>query len=266
LIKVVVIGAGGRMGRTIIKCIDDTEGVIVSGGTEYSGHPAIGNDLGELAGIGKKGISIVENIESALGGCDVIIDFTTPDSSIKALNAALNSGKSIIIGTTGFSRYQKEIIRKAAEKIRCVFAPNMSIGVNVLFKVVEDVSKTLGDAYDIEIVEAHHRFKKDSPSGTAVRFSEIIADSLDRDINEVGIYGREGITERKTKEIGIHTVRAGDIAGEHRILFGGMGETVELLHRAQSRETFARGSIHAAKWVVKESPGLYDMQDVLGFR
>ena len=266
MIKIVVIGAGGRMGKTIVKCIDDTEGVIIAGGTEHSGNPAIGNDLGDLAGIGKKGISVVENIESALADCDVIIDFTTPDSSIKTLDAALSLRKSIIIGTTGFSRDQKEIIRKAAEKIRCVFAPNMSIGVNVLFKVVEDASKILGDVYDIEIIEAHHRFKKDSPSGTAVRLSEIIAGSLDRDINEVGVYGRKGITERKSKEIGIHTVRAGDIVGEHRVLFGGMGETVELLHRAQSRETFARGSIHAAKWVVKEPPGLYDMQDVLGFR
>ena len=266
MIKIVVIGAGGRMGKTIVACVDDTDGVNIIGGTEYSGHSSIGSDLGLLAGIGEKGVFVVENIEDALKDCDVIIDFTTPESTIKTLNAAVSCEKSIVIGTTGFSAEQKKMINQAAEKIRCVFAPNMSVGVNVLFKIAEDVSKALGDAYDVEIVEAHHKFKKDAPSGTAVRLSEIIADSLDRDIDQVGVYGRQGIAERTPKEIGIHTVRAGDIVGEHRVLYGGMGETLELFHRAQSRETFARGSIRAAKWVVNQSPGLYDMQDVLGLR
>ena len=191
MIKVVVIGAGGRMGKTIVACVEDTQGVSISGGTEHAGHPSIGSDLGELAGIGKKEISVVESVEEALADCDVVIDFTTPESSIKTLDAVLRCEKSIVIGTTGFSAEQKEIISQAAEKIRCVFAPNMSVGVNVLFKIAEDVSKTLGDAYDVEIVEAHHKFKKDAPSGTAVRLSEIIADSLDRDINKVGVYGRK---------------------------------------------------------------------------
>ena len=266
MIKIVVIGAGGRMGKTIVTCTDDTDGVSVIGGTEYSGHSAIGSDLGVLAGVGRKDIFIVENIEDALTDCDVIIDFTTPESSIRTLNTAVSYEKSIVIGTTGFSAEQKNKISEAAEKIRCVFAPNMSIGVNVLFKVVADVSKALGDAYDVEIVEAHHKFKKDAPSGTAVRLSEIVAESLDRNIDQVGVYGRKGMTERDPKEIGIHTVRAGDIVGEHRVLYGGMGETLELFHRAQSRETFARGSIRAAKWVVNQPPGLYDMQDVLGLR
>ena len=266
MIKIVVIGAGGRMGKTVVACVEDTQGVSITGGTEHIGHSAIGSDLGELAGIGKKGIFIVENVEEALADCDVVIDFTTPDSSIKTLNAAVSCEKSVVIGTTGFSAEQKKIIIQAAEKIRCVFAPNMSVGVNVLFKIAEDVSKTLGDAYDVEIVEAHHKFKKDAPSGTAVHLSEIIADSLDRDINEVGVYGRKGMAERTPKEIGIHTVRAGDIVGEHRVLYGGMGETLELFHRAQSRETFARGSIRAAKWLVNQLPGLYDMQDVLELR
>ena len=266
MIKIVVIGAGGRMGKTIVACVDDTDGVSIIGGTEYSGHSSIGSDLGLLAGIGEKGVFVVENIEDALKDCDVIIDFTTPESSIKTLNAAVSYEKSIVIGTTGFSAEQKKMINQAAKKIRCVFAPNMSVGVNVLFKIAEDVSKALGDAYDVEIVEAHHKFKKDAPSGTAVRLSEIIADSLDRDIDQVGVYGRQGMAERTPKEIGIHTVRAGDIVGEHRVLYGGMGETLELFHRAQSRETFARGSIRAAKWVVNQSPGLYDMQDVLGLR
>ncbi|MDP6477456.1 MAG: 4-hydroxy-tetrahydrodipicolinate reductase [Nitrospinaceae bacterium] len=266
MIKIVVIGAAGRMGKTILSCIEDTKGVSIAGGSEYAGHPAIGNDVGETAGIGTKGIAIVENIEDAMADCDAVIDFTTPESSINTLSVAVKYEKSLVIGTTGFSVEQKKSISHAAESIRCVFAPNMSIGVNVLFKVAGDVAKIMGDAYDVEIVEAHHKFKKDAPSGTAVRLSEIIADSLGRNLDEVGVYGRKGMAERTQKEIGIHTVRAGDIVGEHRVLFGGMGENLELFHRAQSRETFARGSIHAAQWLVNQSPGLYDMQDVLGLR
>lgn len=266
MIKIVVVGVGGRMGKAIVLCIEDTEGVSLTGGTEYLGHPGIGSDIGEIAGIGKKGIAIVGNIEDILVDCDVIIDFTTPEVSIRNLNMAVKHGKSVVIGTTGFSKEQKELIGQAAKSIRCVLAPNMSIGVNVLFKVVGDVAKILKDTYDVEITEAHHKFKKDAPSGTAVRLSEIIADSLERNINEVGIYGRKGITERMPKEIGIHTVRAGDIVGEHKVLFGGMGENLELFHRAQSRETFARGSIRAATWLVNQPHGLYDMQDVLGLR
>ena len=266
MIKIVVVGAGGRMGKTVVLCSEDTKGVNITGGTESPGHPTIGTDIGELAGIGKKGIAIVENIEDALANCDVIIDFTTPETSIHNLNVAAKYEKSIVVGTTGFSEAQKNFISQAATGVRCVLAPNMSIGVNVLFKVAGDVAKILDDAYDVEIVETHHKFKKDAPSGTAVRLSEIIADSLDRNIDEVGVYGRKGIAERKSKEIGVHTVRAGDIVGEHRVLFGGMGENLELFHRAQSRETFARGSIRAAKWVVNQSNGIYDMQDVLGLR
>ena len=266
MIKIAVIGAGGRMGKTIVSCIEDTEGVAIAGGTEFSGHPAIGSDIGDTAGIGNKGVAVVENIEEAIADCDAIIDFTTPESSMGTLNEAAKQGKSLVIGTTGFSTAQRGSICKAASGIRCVLAPNMSIGVNVLFKIASDVAKTLGDAYDVEIVEAHHKFKKDAPSGTAVRLSEIIAESLERNIDEVGVYGRRGMTERAPREIGVHTLRAGDIVGEHRVLFGGMGENLELFHRAQSRETFARGAIHAVKWVVTQPPGLYDMQDVLGLR
>lgn len=264
MIKIVVIGAGGRMGKTLVSCIEDTAGLAVSGGTEFPGHPAIGADVGETAGIGSKGIPVMENIDRAAADCDAIIDFTTPESSMNTLDVAVRLGKALVIGTTGFSSAQKETIRQGAASIRCVLAPNMSIGVNVLFKIAGEVAKTLGDAYDIEIVEAHHKFKKDAPSGTAVRLSEIIAGSLGRNIDEVGVYGRKGMTERTPKEIGVHTLRAGDIVGEHRVLFGGMGENLELFHRAQSRETFARGALRAAQWVVGQPPGLYDMQDVLG--
>jgi 4-hydroxy-tetrahydrodipicolinate reductase len=254
------------MGRTIVSCIDDIEGVEISGGTENPGNSLVGSDVGELAGIGKKDISVEEDLAKAVQACDVIIDFTSPDSSMQTLEVAVKESRPLVIGTTGFSTLQKQQIEKACKKIRCVMAPNMSIGVNVLFKVVSDMAKALGDAYDVEIVEAHHKFKKDAPSGTAVRISEIVADALNRNIDEVGVYGRKGITERTPKEIGVHTVRAGDIVGEHRVLFGGMGENLEIFHRAQSRETFARGAIRAAKWLVNQPVGLYDMQDVLGFR
>lgn len=267
MVKVLVVGAAGRMGKTIISCLNDTAGVQIGGGTETVGNPMIGKDIGEVAGIGAKGIPIYDSLEKALPACDVMIDFSSPESSLESLRLAVKLGKAVVVGTTGFSPAQNEEIRRLCQNVRCVMAPNMSIGVNVLFKVVHDMAKTLGDAYDIEIVEAHHKFKKDAPSGTAVRISEIVASALDRKLTEVGIYGRKGITQgRPPKEIGIHTLRAGDIIGEHHVLFGGMGETLEISHRAQSRETFARGSIRAAQWVVGQPSGLYDMQDVLGLR
>lgn len=264
--NILVIGAAGRMGKTIVSCIADTPGAAVAGGTESPGNPGLGQDVGELAGIGALGSKVAGQVEDVVDSCDAIIDFTVPECSMKTLDAAVNHGKALVIGTTGFSAGQKEAIKKASGKIRCVFAPNMSIGVNVLFKVVADVARTLGDAYDIEIVEAHHKFKKDAPSGTAVRISEIVAEALGRNLDEVGVYGRKGISQREPKEIGIHTLRAGDIVGEHRVLFGGMGENLEIFHRAQSRDTFARGAVRAAQWVVNQPPGLYDMQDVLGLR
>jgi 4-hydroxy-tetrahydrodipicolinate reductase len=253
------------MGKTILACIDDTPGVEIRAGTEAPGNPSVGTDAGELAGLGHKNAPIVGNLEEVIDSCDVIIDFTTPESTMQTLRVAAGKAKSVVVGTTGFSPEQKLEIKQLSRKCRTVLAPNMSIGVNVLFKVVRDVAKTLGDDYDIEIVEAHHKFKKDAPSGTAVRISEIVADALHRNLEEVGVYGRKGFTERQPKEIGIHTLRAGDIVGEHRVLFGGMGENLEIFHRAQSRDTFARGAVRAALWVVNQPIGMYDMQDVLGF-
>lgn len=267
MIKIGVVGAAGRMGKTIVSCIEDADGVALCCGIEATGNPALGQDVGELAGIGKKNIVLHDDLAEMMRTCDVVIDFSTPESSMRTLKEAVAQKKSVVFGTTGFSEAEKDQITEAAKTIRCVSAPNMSIGVNVLFKVVGDVAKILGDAYDVEIVEAHHKFKKDAPSGTAVRLSEIVADALKRDLNEVGVYGRKGFSEgRGPKEIGVHTLRAGDIVGEHRVMFGGMGETLEIFHRAQSRETFARGSIRATQWVVDQPSGLYDMQDVLGLR
>lgn len=255
------------MGRNIIAAIVDTQGVELCCGTESAGHPELGFDLGNLAGVGKKNIPLRDNLADCLDTCDVVIDFTLPEASMKTLEAVAGKKKAVVFGTTGFSPEQKAEIEKAARSIPVVLAPNMSIGVNVLFKVVGEVARVLGDAYDVEIIEAHHKFKKDAPSGTAVRISEIIADALSRDLEQVGVYGRKGFSEgRGEKEIGIHTVRAGDIIGEHRVMFGGMGETLEVSHRAQSRQTFARGAVRAAQWVVNQPPGLYDMQDVLGLK
>ena len=267
MIKIGVVGAAGRMGKTIVACIEDTNGVALSSGTEVAGNSALGQDVGELAGIGKKSVTLHDDLDEMMRVCDVVIDFSTPESSMRTLKAALAQKRSVVFGTTGFSDDERAQIKEASKTIRCVFAPNMSIGVNVLFKIAGEVAKILGDAYDIEIVEAHHKFKKDAPSGTAVRLSEVVADALDRNLKEVGVYGRKGFSEgRGPKEIGVHTLRAGDIVGEHRVMFGGMGETLEVSHRAQSRETFARGSIRAAQWVVDQPPGLYDMQDVLGLK
>ena len=267
MIKIAVVGAAGRMGKTIVACIDDTEGVEVGGGTESQGNPAVGRDIGELAGLGNKNVAVSNRLSEVMKKCDVAIDFSSPESSMETLRVAGECGKAVVLGTTGFSKAQMIEIRQTAWNTGCVLAPNMSIGVNVLFKVVRDMAKALGDDYDVEIVEAHHKFKKDAPSGTAVRISEIVADALGRDLNEVGVYGRKGMSDgRGAKEIGIHTLRAGDIVGEHRVLFGGMGESLEIFHKAQSRETFARGAVRAASWIVKKPPGLYDMQNVLGLK
>jgi 4-hydroxy-tetrahydrodipicolinate reductase len=266
LTKILVIGIAGRMGKTIAGCIEDTEGVELGGGTEQAGSPNLGKDVGEVSGLGNKGILVSDNLSTALENCDAVIDFTTPESSLQTLKISGEKGTPVVVGTTGFSPEQRKEIEQIGTKIPCVVAPNMSIGVNVLFKLVADAARVLGDAYDVEIVEAHHKFKKDAPSGTAVRISEIIADSLGRDLDEVGVYGRKGIAVRTPKEIGIHTLRAGDIIGEHRVLFGGMGENFEVFHRAQSRETFARGSVRAAQWILGQPNGVYDMQDVLGLR
>tara|TARA_B100000686_G_scaffold343614_1_gene424759 strand:+ start:168 stop:968 length:801 start_codon:yes stop_codon:yes gene_type:complete len=264
--KVLVVGIAGRMGKTIAGCIGDTDEVNLGGGTEQAGSANIGKDIGEVGGIGQQGIAVTDDLRVALKNCDVVIDFTTPESSLQTLKVAAEKFIPVVVGTTGFSNEQSQEIEQIGKKIPCVVAPNMSIGVNVMFKLVADAARVLGDAYDVEIVEAHHKLKKDAPSGTAVRISEIVADSLGRNLEEVGVYGRKGIAVRTPKEIGIHTLRAGDIIGEHRVLFGGIGENFEIFHRAQSRETFARGSVRAAKWILDQPNGIYDMQDVLGLR
>jgi 4-hydroxy-tetrahydrodipicolinate reductase len=198
---------------------------------------------------------------------EVLLEFTNPVASMTHFREVANAGKAMVIGTTGFSAEQLAEIRELAPRVRVVLAPNMSVGVNLMFKVVEDVARVLKDGYDVEIVEAHHRLKKDAPSGTALKLAQVMAQALGRDLEEVGVYARKGlIGERSKEEIGIQTVRAGDIVGEHTVIFGGIGERLEIIHRAHSRDNFARGAVRAALWVVQQPLGLYDMQDVLGLK
>ena len=267
MIRAIVTGAAGRMGTRIITLIAETEGIELAGAVERRGHPWIGRDAGEGLGPGRTGVLIGDDLAVCIEQGDVVIDFTAHDVSTGHLEIAARKGKAIVIGSTGFTSQEMVRARELAGSFPCVIAPNMSVGVNVLFKVLADVAGILGGDYDVEIVETHHRLKKDAPSGTALRMAQVIAESLGRDLEKVGVYSRRGmIGERTGQEIGIQTLRAGDIVGEHTVIFGGMGERVEFTHRAHSRDNFARGAIRAALWVVGRPNGLYDMQDVLGLR
>ncbi|RII25695.1 MAG: 4-hydroxy-tetrahydrodipicolinate reductase [Geobacter sp.] len=267
MIKVAVCGAAGRMGQRIINAIVEAEGAELSGALERPGHPLLGQDAGLIAACGPLGVPLSADLNGVIASCDVMIDFTAPKVSLKNLEACALKKKSIVIGSTGFTGEERALAAELAADIPVILAPNMSVGVNVCFKILKDIATTLGDDFDVEIVEAHHRLKKDAPSGTAVRMGEVVAEALGRDYNKVANCHREGITgERTREEIGMQTIRGGDIIGEHTVYFIGMGERIELSHRAMTRDMFSRGSVRAAKWVVTQKPGLYDMQDVLGLR
>ena len=267
MIKVAVTGAAGRMGGRIITLITEAEGLEVAGAIEMAGHARLGDDAGYVAGCGDLGVAITDSLEQGLARADVLIDFTWPEVTIVNAEVCARLGKAMVVGTTGLNPEQREVISRVAESSPVVFAPNMSVGVNVCFKLLKDMAKTLGEGFDVEIVELHHNKKKDSPSGTAVRMGEIVADALDRNYNEVANYHREGMCgERSQEEIGMQTVRGGDIVGEHTVYFIGMGERIELTHRAMSRDMFARGAVRAAGWLAEKPVGLYDMQDVLGLK
>jgi len=262
-----VTGSAGRMGSRIIALLREDEALQLTGATEREGHAAIGKDAGEMAGVGFLGIPILNDLSQVIEDCDVVIDFTVAAASVRHVEIASGSGKAIVIGTTGFSREEVDRIRELSSRCPCVLCPNMSVGVNVLFKVLGEISPILGSGYDVEIFEVHHRFKKDAPSGTALRMAQIIASAMGRDLEKVGTFGRRGIIgERLHDEIGIHTLRAGDVVGEHTVIFGGMGERIELTHRAQNRDNFVRGALRAAKFAVHANNGLYDMLDVLGLK
>ncbi len=267
MVKAVVIGAGGKMGGRIISLMASTEGIKLAGAVERPGHPLLGKDVGETLGLGTSGVTISGDLKDCIGKGDVVIDFTHHEAVIDHLKTAVENKKAMVVGTTGFTGDEMGLIRDLAQATRLVLAPNMSVGVNVMFKVLENVAAILKDEFDVEIVEAHHNLKKDAPSGTAMKMADVIAKALNRDLNKVGIYERKGMIGARTKEeIGIQTVRAGDIVGEHTVIFGGIGERLEFIHRAHSRDNFAKGAIRAAKWIVNQKNGLYDMQDVLGLK
>jgi 4-hydroxy-tetrahydrodipicolinate reductase len=267
MVNVIVTGAAGRMGGKIINLISTTDNIRVVGAVEVSGHPIIGRDIGQSLGLGNTGILVNDNLADCIDKADVVIDFTSHDASLKNLKTASEKNRSIVIGSTGFNAGELDEIKRLAVKSRCVLTPNMSVGVNVMLKVLEYCAGILKDDYDVEIIEAHHHLKKDAPSGTAMQMAKVIADKLGRDMDKSLVYARRGlIGERTKKEIGIQTVRAGDITGDHTVIFGGIGERLEIIHRAHSRDNFAKGAIRAAQWIVNQPNGLYDMQDVLGLR
>jgi len=267
MVKAIVTGAGGRMGSRILALAAETEGIEVVGAVEQKGHTLVGSDVGANLGSGKFCVIVEGDLNKCIDKGDVVIDFTHHDASMNHLDVAAAHGKAIVIGSTGFSADEMTRIQALAKGAKCVLSPNMSVGVNIMFKVIASVADILGDEYDVEIVEAHHRLKKDAPSGTAMRMAQILAESLGRDIEKSGVYTRKGlIGERTRDEIGIQTLRAGDIVGEHTVMFGGIGERLEFIHRAHNRDNFARGAIRAAKWIVHQQNGLYDMQDVLGLK
>lgn len=267
MVRAAVAGIAGRMGSRIAQIIIESEGLTLAGGFERSEHPMVGREIAELIGGAPTGLRVAGSIQEVLDKAEVVIDFTAASASLTHLSHASSAGKPMVIGSTGFTPEQVDQARKLASTVPCVLAPNMSMGVNVLFKVVADVARLLGPDFDVEIVEAHHRFKKDAPSGTAVKLAQVIAESLGRNLEQVGVFARHGIIgERTSQEVGVQTLRGGDIVGDHTVMFAGLGERIELIHRAHSRDNFARGALRAALWVVKQPAGLYDMQHVLGIK
>ncbi len=267
MIKVGITGASGRMGRALIEAVDNSDGFAVAAAIERPGSSVIGADAGEIAGVGTLGIHIVDDVAAVVQAMDVLIDFTHPRVTLANLETCRAAGTRMIIGTTGFTDEEKQAINKAAEDIGIVFAPNMSVGVNLCFKLLDIAARIMGDNVDIEVIEAHHRHKVDAPSGTALRMGEVVASALGRDLNECAVYGRQGQTgERRRDTIGFETIRAGDIVGEHTVMFADIGERVEITHKASSRMTFANGAVRAAGWIMTQKKGLFDMQDVLGLR
>lgn len=267
MMRVALVGVSGRMGLSLIKAAALSDQVELTVAVSRAESLAVGKDAGELAGISTLGLPVGSDLAAVSDQFDVLIDFTRPETSMEYIEICRQAGKKIVIGTTGYSDRQKAIIAEAAKEVPVVLAPNMSVGVNLSLKLLEMATKVMGDYTDIEIIEAHHRHKIDAPSGTALRMGEVVAATLGRDLKECAIYGREGDTgARDRKTIGFSTIRAGDIVGEHTVMFADEGERVEITHKATSRMTFANGAVRAAAWLQDKTPGLYDMQDVLGIK
>jgi len=265
--RIAITGAAGRMGRVLIEATLQNDSTNLKAAIDRPGSNFIGLDAGELANQDIQNVKIVDDLSSVIDDFDVLIDFTHPDVSVNNIEFCRVNKKRLVIGTTGFTDEQKQLIANAAKETAIVFAPNMSVGVNLCFKLLDIAARVMGDYTDIEIVEAHHRHKVDAPSGTALKMGEVVADALGRDLKDCAVYGREGQTgERDRNTIGFETIRAGDIVGEHTVMFADIGERVEITHKASSRMTFANGAVRAANWLMDFENGQFDMQDVLGLR
>jgi 4-hydroxy-tetrahydrodipicolinate reductase len=263
--EIVVAGAAGRMGSRVIACLPEARDLTLVAALEAPGHAALGRDAGEAAGVGRLGVPISDDVKTALERDRILVEFSTPEASLDHLRVVAGVGARAVIGTTGFAPAQRDEIAALARRAAIVLAPNMSVGVTLALRLLPLMAKALGDEYDIEITETHHRFKRDAPSGTALRMAEVIAEALGRDLATAAVYGRQGLPgERSRTEIGILSLRSGDVVGEHTVSFGTLGERLELTHRAHNRDTFARGALRAARWVAGRGPGLYSMHDVLG--
>ena len=265
-IRVAIAGASGRMGRMLIEAALQDEGIALAAAFDRPDSPLIGRDAGELSGLAS-GVALGGEAAAAIAAADCLIDFTRPEGTLAHLAHAVRLGKSVVIGTTGFDAAGKAAIAEAARRVPIVFAPNMAVGVNAVFRLLDAAARILAEGYDVEVIETHHRFKVDAPSGTALRMGEVVARALGRDLSECAVYGREGVTgERKAGTIGFSAIRGGDVVGEHTVLFAGIGERIEITHKSGGRMPYALGSLRAARFLAGRAPGLFDMQDVLGLR
>lgn len=264
-IKIAVTGATGRMGKSLIEAVHVAKGVSLGAAIVRKESALIGADAGEVAGVGKLGVKITDDLNDVLKDFDVLIDFTSPQATLENIKVCDAAKRAMVIGTTGFSSEEKILFEQSIKNIPVCFASNFSTGVNLCFKLLDLAARVVGDDSDIEIVEAHHRHKVDSPSGTALSMGEVVANTLGRDLDEVAVYGREGQEgPRKSETIGFVTVRGGDVVGEHTVSFLADGERVEITHKASSRMAFSRGAVRASSWIISQAAGLYNMQDVLG--
>jgi 4-hydroxy-tetrahydrodipicolinate reductase len=262
---VVVAGAAGRMGSRLVALLQDERELRLVGALEAPGHPAVAKDAGEVAGIGRIGVPISGDPDGVIAKDRILVEFSVPEATLAHLAVVASEGGRAVIGTTGLSPAQRQEVEQLARQVPILLSPNMSVGVNVAFRVLAEMARMLGDDYDVEITEVHHRFKKDAPSGTALGMAEVVAQAMGRDLAKTAVYGRQGLTgERTRKEIGVMSLRSGDVVGEHTVSFGALGERLELTHRAHSRDTFARGALRATRFIANAGPGLYTMQHVLG--
>lgn len=267
MLKIAVTGAAGRMGGHLIKAVTEADGITLCAAVERPEHPMLGQDAGLVAGCGALEVLISDQLEQALADADVLIDFTFPEVTLANAVLCAKQNTMMVIGSTGFTPEQREQLAQITTDIAVMLAPNMSVGVNACLKLLKEAANILGEDFDVEVVELHHNKKKDSPSGTAVRMGEVVASALGRDYNKVANYHREGMCgERSHAEIGMQTVRGGDIVGEHTVYFIGMGERIEISHRAMSRDMFSRGAARACQWIKDQPAGMYDMQDVLDLK